>query len=92
MNCSKKLEFEDNTFDFVFTKDIFESVSDKEFLVSEIHRFLKPVGTVICVNCDWDTVAYNGKDKELISKTIHSYAVTKQPWMADLDSSLRQRK
>jgi ubiquinone/menaquinone biosynthesis C-methylase UbiE len=91
MNCSKKLEFEDNTFDFVFTKDMFECVSDKEFLVSEIHRILKPGGTVICVNCDWDTVAYNGKDKELISKTIHSYAVTKQPWMDDLDSWIGRR-
>ncbi len=25
MNCSKKLKFDDNTFDFIFTKDMFES-------------------------------------------------------------------
>ena len=35
MNCSKKLKFSDNTFDFVFTKDMFECVSDKDFLVSD---------------------------------------------------------
>ncbi len=91
MNCSKKLEFDDSTFDFVFTKDMFECVTDKAFLVREIHRILKPGGVVICVNCDWDSVVYNGEDKELISKVIHAYAVTKQPWMDDLDSWIGRR-
>ncbi len=91
MDCSKKLEFPDNSFDFVFTKDMFECVSDKDFLVSEIHRILKPGGTVISVNCDWDSVAYNGENKALISKAVHAYAVTKQPWMDDLDSWIGRR-
>ncbi|MBP3330326.1 MAG: methyltransferase domain-containing protein [Clostridia bacterium] len=91
MNCSKKLKFDDNTFDFVFTKDMFECVQDKDFLVGEIHRILKPGGVVICVNCDWDSVVYNGENKELISKAIHAYAVTKQPWMEDLDSWIGRR-
>lgn len=91
MNCSKMLKFDDNTFDFVFTKDMFECVSDKELLVSEIHRILKPGGTVICVNCDWDSIVYNGANKDLISKVIHAYAVTKQPWMDDLDSWIGRR-
>ena len=91
MNCSKKLDFDDNTFDFVFTKDMFECVSDKAFLVNEIYRILKPNGVVICVNCDWDSIAYNGENKELISKAVHAYAVTKQPWMDDLDSWIGRR-
>ena len=91
MDCSKKLKFDDNTFDFVFTKDMFECVSDKDFLVSEIHRILKPGGTVICVNCDWDSVTYNGENKDLISKAVHAYAITKQPWMDDLDSWIGRR-
>ena len=91
MNCSKKLKFSDNTFDFVFTKDMFECVTDKDLLVSEIHRILKPGGTVISVNCDWDSIAYNGENKELITKAVHAYAVTKQPWMDDLDSWIGRR-
>ena len=91
MNCSKKLEFADSTFDLVFTKDMFECVPDKEFLVSEIHRILKPGGVVICVNCDWESIVYNGENKELISKAVHAYAVTKQPWMNDLDSWIGRR-
>jgi len=91
MDCSKKLKFKDNTFDFVFTKDMFECVADKDFLVSEIHRILKPGGVVIAVNCDWESIAYNGENKELISKALHAYAVTKQPWMDDLDSWIGRR-
>ena len=91
MDCSKKLEFEDNTFDFIFSADMFECVSNKDLLVSEIHRILKPGGVVICVNCDWDSVAYNGENKGLISKAIHAYAVTKQPWMDDIDSWIGRR-
>ncbi|MBR6522955.1 MAG: methyltransferase domain-containing protein [Oscillospiraceae bacterium] len=91
MNCAGKLEFDDNSFNFVFSKDMFECVSDKEFLVSEIYRILKPNGIVICVNCDWDGIAYNGENKELITKAIHAYAETKQPWMDDLDSWIGRR-
>ena len=91
MNCSKKLEFPDNSFDFVFTKDMFECVSDKDFLVSEIYRILKPGGVVISVNCDWDSIIYNGENKELISKAVHAYAITKQGWMDELDSWIGRR-
>ncbi len=91
MDCAKKLEFEDNTFDFIFSSDMFECVSDKDLLVSEIHRILKPGGVVICVNCDWESVAYNGENKDMISKAIHAYAVTKQPWMDDIDSWIGRR-
>ncbi|MBQ6930822.1 MAG: methyltransferase domain-containing protein [Clostridia bacterium] len=91
MDCSKKLGFADCSLDLVFTKDMFECVSDKDFLVSEIYRVLKPGGTVVSVNCDWDSVCYNGKNKELISKAVHAYAKTKQPWMDDLDSWIGRR-
>lgn len=92
MDCSKPLPLPDNSFDFVFTKDMLECLKDKELFVREIHRILKPGGEVISVNCDWDSVVYNGKDKELISKAIHAYAVTKQGWMDDLDSWIGRRQ
>lgn len=92
MDCSKQLPLKDNSFDFVFTKDMFECLSNKELFIKEIHRILKPGGTVICVNCDWDSIVYNGEDKELITKAIHAYAVTKQGWMDDLDSWIGRRE
>lgn len=91
MDCSRQLELPDNTYDFVFTKDMLECLRDPELFVREVHRILKPGGIVICVNCDWDSVVYNGADKELIAKAIHAYAVTKQAWMDELDSWIGRR-
>lgn len=34
MNCAGKLDFPDNTFDLVLTKDLFECISDKATFVS----------------------------------------------------------
>lgn len=91
MDCSNGIDLPDEGFDFVFSKDMFECVSDKDLLVKEIHRILKPNGFAVCVNCDWDSIVYNGENKELIQKAIHAYAVTKQPWMDDLDSWIGRR-
>lgn len=91
MNCAEKLDFPDNTFDLVLTKDLLECISDKDTFVSEINRILKPGGTVICVHADFDSVVYNGKNQDLITKCIHSYAVTKQGWMDDLDGWMGRR-
>lgn len=91
MNCAGRLEFPDNSFDLVFTKDLLECISDKKMFVSEINRILKPGGTVICVHADFDSVVYNSENQELITKCIHTYAVTKQGWMDDSDAWMGRR-
>lgn len=91
LDCASGIDLPDNSFDFVFSKDMFECVTDKTLFVKEIHRILKPGGTVICVNCDWDSIVYNGADKALIAKAVHAYAETKQGWMDDLDSWIGRR-
>ena len=90
-NCQNKLPFDDNTFDLVFTKDLLECITDKAAFVSEINRILKPGGTVICIHADFDSTVYNGENQELITKAIHTYAVTKQGWMDDLDGWMGRR-
>lgn len=91
MNCADGLAFEDNKFDLIIAKDVLECITDKSKFIKEIHRILKPNGTVICANADFDSITLNGKDKELIRNVIHSYAITKQPWMDDLDSWMGRR-
>ena len=91
MNCAGTLNLPDNEFDLVLTKDLLECISDKATFVSEINRILKPGGTVICVHSDFDSVVYNGENQDLITKCIHSYAVTKQGWMDDLDGWMGRR-
>jgi len=91
MNCAEKLDFADNEFDLVLAKDMLECLPDKEAFVNEIRRILKPGDIVICVNADWDSAVFNGENKDLITKAIHAYAVTKQWWMDDLDSWMGRR-
>lgn len=91
MNCAGSLDFLDNEFDLVLTKDLLECIADKATFVSEINRILKPGGTVICVHADFDSVIYNGENQDLITKIIHTYAITKQGWMDDLDGWMGRR-
>ena len=39
MNCAGKLDFPDNTFDLVLTKDLLECISDKAAFVGELTGF-----------------------------------------------------
>ncbi len=91
MNCAGRLDFPDNSFDLVFTKDLLECIPDKQTILCEIYRILKPGGMVLCVHADFDSTVYNGENKELITKAIHAYAVTKQGWMEDLDGWMGRR-
>ncbi len=91
MNCAGKLDFSDNEFDLVLSKDLLECINDKATFVSEINRILKPGGTVICIHADFDSIVYNGDNQDLITKCIHTYAVTKQGWMDDLDGWMGRR-
>lgn len=91
MNCAGKFDLKDNTFDLVLAKDLLECITDKTTFVKEINRILKPGGMVICVNTDFDSTIYNGENKDLITKAIHAYAITKQGWMDDIDSWMGRR-
>lgn len=42
-----KLSFSDQEFDFIICKDVLEHLVKPEFLLTEIHRILKPKGTAI---------------------------------------------
>ena len=91
MNCADGLTFEDNKFDLIIAKDVLECITDKLKFIKEIHRVLKPNGVIVCANADFDSITLNGKDKDLITKAIHAYAITKQKWMDDLDSWMGRR-
>ena len=49
-----KLPYEDNTFDYVFSKSVIEHVYNTEFFLSEIKRVLKPKGKLLILTPAWD--------------------------------------
>lgn len=45
-DVSKLSEFEDNTFDVIICHNVLEYIDDKEAIINELHRVLKPGGTL----------------------------------------------
>lgn len=90
-DASHGLPFCDGEFDLVFSQNFLECVSDKESLIKEVYRVLKPGGQVGFAHWDWDSQLINGTDKELIRKIIHGFADWKQDWMTDCDPWMGRR-
>lgn len=90
-DASQGLPFSDSEFDLVFSQNFLECVSDKDSLIREVHRVLKPGGQVVFAHWDWDSQLINGSDKDLIRKIIHAFADWKQDWMTDCDPWMGRR-
>ena len=50
---NEKLPFEDDMFDFVFSKSVAEHVKNTDNMLAEIKRVLKPGGIFVCMVPDW---------------------------------------
>jgi len=83
--------FEDATFDIVISNNLLECIVDKDFLIKEISRVLKPKGQVIFAHFDWDSQLFDGKDKNLVRKVVQTYNDWKQGWMTDCDAWMGRR-
>lgn len=79
------LKFNDNTFDVVYSCNVLECIKDKNKLLNEVARVLKPGGQIVFAHFDWDTQVFNAKDKVLYRKILHTFNDWKQPWMAECD-------
>jgi ubiquinone/menaquinone biosynthesis C-methylase UbiE len=85
------MPFESGSFDVVFSNNVLECITDKGQHLREIHRVLRPGGTVLCAHYDWDSQIFDGGDKDLTRKIIHAFADWKQAWMNDCDGWMGRR-
>lgn len=85
------LSFPDASFDIVISVDTLECIPEREALVNEIHRVLKPNGKVIFSHWDWDTQIYNSAHKDIIRSFVTKFSDWQQPWM-DSSDGLMGRK
>ena len=91
MDAADGLNFSEESFDIVYSMNVMECIKDKLKHIEEIHRVLKPGGQAVCCHCDWDSVIYNGENKEHIRAILNKYSNWKQPWMDDADSWMGRR-
>ncbi len=92
--CNKfdgKLELPDASFDLIVTIDVIECIRDKNALVNEFHRILKPGGKLLAVHWDWDTMTYSVEEKETARKAVSAFSDWKQPWMDHCDGQMGRK-
>jgi len=88
---SNGIPFEDEKFDVVFSNNMLECITDKQALLNEVYRVLKPKGQVVFAHFDWDSQLLDGSDKGLIRKIVQTFNEWKQDWMTDIDSWMGRR-
>jgi ubiquinone/menaquinone biosynthesis C-methylase UbiE len=92
--CNKfdgKLDLPSDSFDIIVTIDVIECISDKNALLNEFHRVLKPRGKVLAAHWDWDTMVYRSDNKEIVRKATSSFSDWKQPWMDICDGQMGRK-
>ena len=90
-DLSQGLPFPDESFDCVLSTNTLECLTDKPALLKEVHRVLRPDGSVVFAHFDWDTQVFDGGDKDLVRKIVHSFGDWQQAWMNDADAWMGRR-
>lgn len=90
-DAAGNIPFEDGSFDLVFSNNMLECVTDKQHLLREVHRALKPGGQVLCAHFDFDSQLIDGEDKALVRTITRTFNDWKQDWMTDIDPWMGRR-
>lgn len=64
-NDIHKIPLDDNSVDRVHTDRVLQHVAMPETVLNEIHRILRPRGTAVFAEPDWDTLVVDHQDREL---------------------------
>ena len=90
-DTSKTIDFDSNTFDVVFSNNMLECITDKQALINEVYRVLKPGGQTVFAHYDWDSQLFDGEDKDLVRRIVRTFNDWKQAWMTDIDAWMGRR-
>lgn len=90
-DVAEGIPFEEEFFDVIFSNNMLECIVDKDALIEEIHRVLKPNGQVVCAHFDWDSQLIDGENKDLVRKVVQNFNDWQQEWMTDIDAWMGRR-
>lgn len=90
-DASERIPFESERFDVVLSNNMLECIVDKDALVKEAARVLKPGGQIVFAHFDWDSQLFDGPDKALVRKIVQAFNDWQQDWMTDSDAWMGRR-
>lgn len=67
------LPFADASFDACRAERLLQHTADAAASAAELHRVLKPGGTLLAVDQDWETVAIAGADRTLTRRIVRAF-------------------
>jgi SAM-dependent methyltransferase len=80
LDIASELPFTSASFDSVVCQNVIECLADRDSLIKEIHRILRPGGTALVGHHDFDGVLIASADRHLTRRLVHGYADFTQPW------------
>jgi len=80
VNITGPLPFTSASFDSVVCQNFIECISDRDVLLTEINRILRPGDMAIIGHYDFDGVLLASDDRELTRRMVHGYADHTQRW------------
>ena len=80
LDVAASLPFGTASFDGVVCQNVIECVDNRDRLVAEIARVLRPNGTALIGHYDFDGVMLASDDHVLTRRMVHGYADYKQTW------------
>lgn len=85
------LPYPDASFDLLITADTLECIPDRQAVLSEFARLLRPGGRILCSHWDWDTQVYASAHKAAIRQLVAAFADWQQPWMEASDGQIGRK-
>lgn len=88
LNIAGPLPFASASFDSVVCQNVIECISDRDGLLIEISRILRPGGVAVIGHYDFDGVLLASDDRELTRRMVHGYADHTQNWQDASDGQM----
>jgi SAM-dependent methyltransferase len=86
-----RLPFDDASVDVAYSHNLLECLPDPSAFACEVARVLRPGGRVVAGHWDWDSQLFDGADKALVRRLVHTFADWQQAWMAHADGWMGRR-
>ena len=87
-NIAGPLPFASASFDSVVCQNVIECIPDRDCLLAEINRILRPGGVAVVGHYDFDGVLLASDDRELTRRMVHGYADHTQQWQDVSDGQM----
>jgi ubiquinone/menaquinone biosynthesis C-methylase UbiE len=76
------------SFNVIVCQNVIECIADREALLRELHRILKPRGSALIGHHDFDGVQIASDDRDLTRRLVHGYADHTQHWQDASDGQM----